>query len=125
MKRALCAFQIIYLTMSNIRWRKKALAAAATGKFSRTDIPDKLVSGLLIAFDVLCPVVIVVKSILMNRWETLPVMAVIAVCLVFCNILEKLKKKTESKWKKRLFGFCHALIFCAAVFLSNYITKLF
>ena len=122
---AVLTFYVVMDFFGYLRWRKKALAAAATGKFSRTDIPDKLVSVLFTAFAVLCPIVIVVKSILMNRWETLLIMAVIAVCLVFYNILEKLKKKTESKWKKRLIGFCHALIFCAAVFLSNYITELF
>lgn len=122
---AVITFYIVIDFFGYLRWRKKALAAAAAGEFSRTDIPDKLVSGLFIAFAVLCLGIIVVKSILMNSWGTLLIMAVIAVCLVFYDILEKLKKKTESKWKKRLIGFCHTLIFCAAIFLSNYITELF
>lgn len=110
---------------SYLRWRKKALAAAATGEFRRTGIPDKFLSALLYVFLVLCVAIILMKSIIMSEWETTIVIAVIAVMVIINEILDKLKKKTEANWKKNLFKFVSFLIYIAAVFFANYILDLF
>lgn len=107
-----------------IRWRKKALAAAATGKFRRTNIPDKFLSTLLILFSLLCVTIIIVKSIVTADWGTLITMAVITVVVGIYYFSEKLKKKTKDIWKKRIIGFIQFLIFAAAIFFKNYILDL-
>lgn len=107
-----------------IRWRKKALAAAATGKFRRTNIPDKFLSTLLILFSLLCVTIIIVKSIVTADWGTLITMAVITVVVGIYYFSEKLKKKTNDIWKKRIIGFIQFLIFAAAIFFKNYILDL-
>lgn len=107
---------------SYLRWRKKALAAAATGEFRRTGIPDKFLSALLYVFLALCVAIILMKSIIMSEWETT---IVIAVMVIINEILDKLKKKTEANWKKNLFKFVSFLIYIAAIFFANYILDLF
>jgi len=108
-----------------LRWRKKALAAAASGKFSRTGIPDKLLSALMDVFLILCVAIIIIKSIIMSEWETSIVIAVIAVMVILNEILDKLKKKAENNWKKNLFKFVSFLIYVATIFFANYILDLF
>ena len=109
---------------SYLRWRKKALAAAATGEFRRTGIPDKPLSTLLILFSLLCVTIIIVKSIVTADWGTLITMAVITVVVGIYYFSEKLKKKTNDIWKKRIIGFIQFLIFAAAIFFKNYILDL-
>lgn len=110
---------------SYLRWRKKALAAAATGEFRRTGIPDKFLSALLYVFLVLCVAIIIIKSIIMSEWETTIVIAVIAVIVIINEILDKLKNRTEANWKKNMFKFVSFLIYIAAIFFANYILDLF
>ena len=100
--------------LSYFRWRKKALAAAATGEFRRTGIPDKLLSVLVVVFFILCVTIIIVKSIVTADWGTLITMAVIAVVVGIYYFSEKLKKKTNDNWKKHIIGFIQFLIFAAA-----------
>ena len=111
--------------LSYFRWRKKALAAAATGEFRRTGIPDKLLSALVDVFFILCVTIIIVKSIVTADWGTLITMAVIAVVVGIYYFSEKLKKKTNDNWKKHIIGFISFLIFAAAIFFKNYILDLF
>ncbi len=111
--------------LSYFRWRNKALAAAATGEFRRTGIPDKLLSVLVDVFFILCVTIIIVKSIVTADWGTLITMAVIAVVVGIYYFSEKLKKKTNDNWKKRIIGFIQFLIFAAAIFFKNYIIDLF
>lgn len=108
-----------------LRWRKKTLAAAATGEFSRTGIPDKLLSALVDVFLILCVALVIIKSIIISEWESLILIAVIAVMVIINEILDKLKKKTETNWKKNLFKFISFLIYIAAIFFANYILDLF
>lgn len=108
-----------------IRWRKKALAAAATGKFRRTNIPDKFLSTLLILFSLLCVATIIVKSIITNNWETLVVICAIAVVIIFNIVLDKYKNKTEDNWKRNLINFVTVLIYLAVIVFGNYILDLF
>lgn len=108
-----------------LRWRKKALAVAATGKFSRTGIPDKFLSALLVVFLVLCIATIIVKSIITSNWGTLITMTVIAVVMVIYHFLDKMEKKTNSNWKKRIISFVSFLIYAAAIVCVNYILDLF
>lgn len=111
--------------LSYFRWRKKALAAAATGEFRRTGIPDKLLSVLVVVFFILCVTIIIVKSIVTADWGTLITMAVIAVVVGIYYFSEKLKKKTNDNWKKHIIGFIQFLIFAAAIIFKNYIIDLF
>lgn len=111
--------------LSYFRWRKKALAAAATGEFRRTGIPDKLLSALVDVFFILCVTIIIVKSIVTADWGTLITMAVIAVVVGIYYFSEKLKKKTNDNWKKHIIGFISFLIFAAVIIFKNYILDLF
>jgi len=123
-----CVFLSFYTAIdffSYLRWRKKALAAAATGKFSRTDIPDKHLSALLDIFLILCITIIIVKSIITADWGTLITTTIIAVAMVIYHFLDKLKKKTNDDWKKRIISFVLFLIYPTAIGFANYILDLF
>lgn len=101
-----------------LRWRKKSLAVAATGKFSRTDISDKLISGSAIAVTLLCDVIVIVKLVLTNDWESLQEMATFAVIAVLYGFFDKLKKKTKSERKKRIITFISILAYIAIIVFS-------
>ncbi len=122
---AFFSFHIAIDFYGYIRWRKKALAAAATGKFSRTNIPDKLLSILLVLFFLLCVATIIVKSIITSDWETLVVICDVAVVIIFNIILDKYKNKTDDNWKRNLINFVSVLIYVATIFLGNYFLDLF
>lgn len=94
-----------------LRWRKKALAAAATGKFSKTDIPDKLISGLLLTVTLLYAVIVIVKLVITNDWDGLGDIAVIAAVLAFYDFFDKLKKKAKSNRRKRIITFVSILTY--------------
>ncbi|MBQ2903249.1 MAG: DUF2812 domain-containing protein [Clostridia bacterium] len=108
-----------------LRWHKKAIAAAATGEFSRTNTTDKLLSSLFAAVVILITAVVIVKSIVTNNWVTLIVMALIVVAMVLDGFLNKLKNKIECGWEKNLFKFVSVLIYLAAIACGNYIFDLF
>ena len=112
---ALLSFFIVMNVCGYVRWRKKALAAAATGKFSRTDIPDKLISGLIIATVALCTVILVVKSIVTGNREVLITIITFVAASVFYEFLDKLKKKIKSNRRNRIISFIEWMIFPAAI----------
>ena len=118
-------FYIITDFCAYLRWRKKALAAAATGEFSRTDTPDKLILVLFAAVTLLCAVIIIVKSVAANNWEALIKISVLAAAVILIFLFDKLKKKTDSNRKKHLIGFIWFLVYIALAALSNYFIEIF
>lgn len=99
-----------------IRWRKKALAAASLGHFSRTDIPDKIFSCLSLVVTLVCYLAVIVELIVSKNWDTLAKLAIISMFSVLKKYFDNLKEKTRSVFKRRLLTFAPILI-CAALIL--------
>lgn len=112
-----------------LRWRKKALAAAAAGDFLGTDIPDKLLPNLLGGFVIICSAIVIIKSIILGKWETLLLMAIIAVSVILSIMLfiftDKLKDKTDAVWKKRIISIVSYVFYFSVLFCVKYICELF
>ncbi len=108
---ALLSFYFAIDLFGYFRWRKKALAAAATGEFSKTNAPDGLISGLLIVFSLLCAAAVIIKSIITSNWVTFIAIAFISVMVISDEILDKFKKKTKDNWKKNMLKIASVLIY--------------
>lgn len=100
-----------------LRWRKKARAAASLGKFSRTDIPDKLISCLSVALVLTCFVITVAELIMVKDWKTLEDIAALALFIVLYHGYSGYKKKAVSTRKKRMLNAGFVLICIALVLL--------
>lgn len=101
-----------------LRWRKKALAAASLGKFSRTDMPDRLISCLSHALILICYASIAIWLIISKDWDAFAKIILISLFLLLERFFDKLKKKTDSIRKKRLLTF--ALIFICFAMIMLY-----
>ncbi len=126
---ALCVMFMISLYIfldfyAYLRWRKKALAAAATGEFSNTNISDKLVSGLFIGGTLLCYGVIFAELIATKDWNTLGRMIAVSVVMALNGFFVKLKKKTKSTRKKHIITFASVLIYIAVIAAVVVLTEL-
>lgn len=108
-----------------LRWRKKALAAAATGEFIRSDVPDKLLSNLFEGLAVLCAVIVIVKSIITGNWGTLILMALMPVFIILYIFTSELKEKADASWKKHIINIILFLIHFAAAACGHYVVELF
>lgn len=121
---AFLSFYIAIDLLGYFRWRKKALAAAATGRFSKTNSPDRFLSGLFIVFSLLCAAAVIIKSIITGNWATFIIAAVIGVALVLDSFLDKIVI-AEKNWKKYLVRFVSFLNFFAATALLHFVLDLF
>lgn len=108
-----------------LRWRKKALAAASLGKFSRTDVPDKFISGLSLAIVFACYAIIVAWLIISKDWDALAKIILISLILSLKRYFDKLKEKTNSVCKKRLLTFALILICLVLILLYSFISVYF
>jgi len=108
-----------------LRWRKKALAVASLGKFSRTDMPDKLISCLSLAIVLVFYAVTVVWLIISKNWDAIAKMTLISLILSLNSYFDKLKEKTDSIRKKRLLTFALILICLALILLYTFISVYF
>ena len=111
--------------VSYLRWRKKALAAAATGKFSRSDTVDVLVVAVSIAVVIAAVVFVGVKSFMNNAWATLLYFSVFGVYFIFLHFIEKLEKRYNNGWKKKIISFVRFLGYFALLDCVNYISNMF
>lgn len=105
-----------------LRWRKKALAAAATGKFSRTDISNKLISCLLVAVSLLGFAIFIAELIVTKDWKTLELAGVVAVALVSERFFYKLKKKAKGKKERRKITFVSILVYIVVIVAFVFVT---
>jgi len=108
-----------------LRWRKKALAAASLGKFSRTDMPDKLISCLSLAIVLVFYAVTVVWLIISKNWDAIAKMTLFSLILSLHTYFDKLKDKTDSIRKKRLLTFALILICLVLILLYSFISVYF
>ncbi len=107
-----------------LRWRNKALAAAATGKFSRTDISNKFISGLLVAVALLVFVIFIAELIVTKDWEMLESVSIFAVALACERFFNKLKKKAESKRERRKITFISILVYIVMIVLFVFVSEI-
>ena len=108
-----------------LRWSKKALAAAATGEFSRTDKADKFIVAVVIAVFVIAVAVIIVKSAVNNAWATLMYFVLLGAYCLFIRFIEKLKKRYNSGWKSIIIKIVQAVAFIAVIDCGSYIYDMF
>ena len=105
-----------------LSWRKKALAAAATGEFIRTDISNKLISCLLVAVSLLGFTVFIAEMIITKDWKMLESAGVVAVALASESLFNKLKKKATSQRQRRKITFISILFYIVMIALYVFIT---
>lgn len=111
--------------VSYLRWRKKALAAAAAGKFSRSDTADTVMAAVTSTVFIASAVVVVIKSVINNAWATLLYIALIGTYCLLCYFIEKLKKRYSSGWKNKTLKFAGFLLFWIMIDCGSYIYDMF
>ncbi len=111
--------------VSYLRWRKKALAAAATGKFSRSDTVDVLVVAVAIALVIAAVAFVSVKSLMNNAWATLLYFSLFGVYFLFLHFIEKLEKRYNNGWKKKIISFVRFLGYIVVLGCVSYILDMF
>ena len=107
--------------VSYLRWRKKALAAAATGKFSRSDTADSFVAAVAITVFIATVVFVIVKSVVNNVWETPLFFALFSAYLLFLHFIEKLENRYNSGFKGKIIKFVRIFGWLALLCLGSYI----
>ncbi|MBR4049770.1 MAG: DUF2812 domain-containing protein [Clostridia bacterium] len=107
--------------VSYLRWRKKALAAAATGEFTKSNTIDKFIVAVVIAVFVAAVAIVIIKSFINNAWSTLVYIALLSVYWVILHFIEKLKKRYNSGWKNFIIKFASVLIYIAVIVTVNFI----
>lgn len=108
-----------------LRWRKKALAAAATGKFSKTNAPDSLLSNLLVIFSLLCAAAVIIKSFITGNWSTFIIIAFLAVMVISDEFLDKFSNKTKDNRKKNMLKVISVFVYFALLASLNLVLDLF
>lgn len=107
--------------VSYLRWRKKALAAAATGEFTKSNTIDKFIVAAVIAVFGAAVAVVIIKSFMNNAWLTLLSVALYSVYWLLLHLIEKLKKQYNSGWKNFIIKFTFVFLYIAVIVTINFI----
>lgn len=111
--------------VSYLSWRKKALAAAAIGEFTKSNTIDKFIVAVANAVFVAAVAVVVIKSVMNNAWETLLYIALIGTYCLFTHFIEKLRKRYNKGWKNKTINFVRVLVHIAVLACGSYIFDTF
>ncbi len=101
--------------ISYCRWRKKAVAAASLGDFTKTEFSDKLFTAFLVIMTVLYVAVIFITTILSGNLAGLWLLGFGAIYVFLSAIVDNEKEKSQGKKRKALSILSFVMLFVLVV----------
>lgn len=117
----LFAFYTVTELLAFFRWRKKAVAAAAIGKFTSTSLHNKLSDTILVVVCILSVLLLLSAAIISNDKTAFGFLAATIASAIVSHFIDKLKEKYSDGWKKHILNIISVLVFIALIACSYFI----